>query len=90
MQLFVITLTIPWLILLNETPLYKSIRIGWAILVAIVALAWITERLSGKTNAFSTAIQNNASRAPWGILLLAITAILLYGIHWKKEKLQEI
>jgi len=90
MQLFVITLIIPWLILLSQSPLYKWIRISWAVLAIIAALAWITERLSGNVNFISTAIQNNASRAPWGILILAVTAILLYGIHWKKEKIQEI
>ncbi|TRX32079.1 HupE/UreJ family protein [Flavobacterium sp. ZT3R18] len=90
MQLFVIILTIPWLILLSQTPSYRWIRISWAILAAIAAFAWITERLSGNANTISTAIQNNISIAPWGILLLAVTAISLYGIHWKNEKLQEI
>jgi hypothetical protein len=90
MQLFVIILIIPWLILLSQTTLYKWIRISWAVLAVIAAMAWITERLSGNTNVISKAIQNNVSSAPWGILLLAVTAILFYGIHRKKEKLQDI
>jgi hypothetical protein len=59
-------------------------------LAIIASFAWITERLSGKPNSISILIQNNYQYAPWGILLLAVTAILLYGIHCKKEKLQEI
>jgi hypothetical protein len=90
MQLFVIILIIPWLILLSQTTLYKWIRISWAVLAVIAAMAWITERLSGNTNIISKAIQNNVSSAPWGILLLAVTAILFYGIHRKKDKLQDI
>jgi len=84
MQLFVVVLIIPWLILLSQTPVYKGVRIVWALLAGTASLAWILERVSEKPNKISILIQNNYEYAPWGILILAILALLIYCWQWNK------
>lgn len=74
MQLFIIALTVPWLILLSLTPVYKWIRIGGAGFAA-AAIALIAKRVSGAPNAVADFIQNNARYAHWAILALALTAL---------------
>lgn len=78
MQLFVIAITVPWLILLSLTPVYKRVRIIIAILAAIAALGWILERVSGTPNMIGSSIQQITPYAPLGILLLAFIAIPAY------------
>lgn len=78
-QLFVIALTVPWLILLSLTPFYRWVRMIVAMLAAIAALGWITERISGTPNIIGSSIQNITQDAPLGILLLALIAVLAYS-----------
>lgn len=47
MQLLIITLIVPWLILLSRWEVYKWIRITGAGLAAVAAVVWIWERSSG-------------------------------------------
>ena len=79
MQLFVIAITVPWLILFSPTPFYRWIRIGGATLAAAAAAAWIAERVFGKPNAVGIFVQNNSKNAHLGILVLALLALLAYG-----------
>lgn len=44
MQLFVVAVTIPWLILLARTRFYSPVRIGGAVFGALASLGWIIER----------------------------------------------
>ncbi|WP_205691200.1 HupE/UreJ family protein [Chitinophaga oryziterrae] len=76
MQLFVIAITVPWLILLSRTGTYPYIRIAGAILAAIAALAWIIQRVSDKTNFITDLVQQLMKYAPWMILLLGIASII--------------
>ncbi len=78
MQLFVIAVTVPWLILVSLTPFYKWVRLISAMLAAIAALGWITERISGAPNIIGSSIQNSTEYAPLGILLLALIAVPAY------------
>jgi hypothetical protein len=87
MQLFVVILIIPWLILLSQTPVYKWVRIVWALLAGITSLAWILERVSEKPNRISILIQSNYEYAPWGILILALFSLTIFGVnYWIKRK----
>jgi hypothetical protein len=47
MQLLIVTLTIPWLLLLSQTRFYTPFRIGGAVLAGIAAVVWAVERISG-------------------------------------------
>jgi hypothetical protein len=75
MQLFVVLITIPWLILLNQTPTYKYVRGGGAIISGIVAMAWIWERVTQMPNFVSAFVNKEAEQAPWAILILAVLAL---------------
>lgn len=83
MQLFIVLITLPWLILLSTTPYYKWIRIGGAIVAAIAAMAWITERSLGKANIITTSIVKGAAYDWWIVFAFAIISLLIYG--WQKR-----
>jgi len=78
MQLFVIGLTVPWLLLLSRTPAYSVVRIGGAVGAAAAALAWIVERTLLDTTPFSGAVARVAALAPWLLALLALGALYSY------------
>jgi len=84
MQLFVITLIVPWLIVLSRMPAYKWIRRTGAGLAAIAAVAWIVERSSGQPNIIAGAVQKSAQYAFPCILLLAAAALLSW--FWEKRR----
>lgn len=75
MQLAVILITVPWLMVLSRTSYYQGVRIGGAVLSAIAALAWITERASERVNPVSGLMQRVAPYAPWLIVALAVFAM---------------
>jgi len=82
MQLFVVLITIPWLILLSQTPVYKYVRVGGAVMSGIVAIAWIAERATETPNLVSAFVNKVAEQAHWAIVILAIlslASILLKG-----------
>jgi hypothetical protein len=76
MQLFVIAVTIPWLILLSPSPWYRWVRIGGALLAGIAAIAWMLERVTGSSNLISLPLSNLADKGIWVIGMIAIIAIL--------------
>lgn len=76
MQLFVVLITIPWLILLSQTLLYQYVRIGGAIISGIVAIAWILERVTQTPNFVSAFVNKIAEQAPWAIVILAVLALV--------------
>lgn len=78
MQLFVIAVTVPWLILLSLTPAYPSVRIGGALLAALAAVGWIVHRASGQSNAIERGMATVTEFAPAGILILALIAVPAY------------
>ena len=86
MQLFVIALTIPWLILLSLTPVYPWVRIVCASLAALAALGWVAERVTSTPNVIGGSSQNMTRYAPLGILILALLAIPAYLYCYFKAK----
>jgi len=75
MQLFVIAITVPWLILLSRTSLYKWFRIPAAVLAGIAALGWITQRISGDANFITDLLDEFTPYAGCLVLGLALTSI---------------
>lgn len=86
MQLFVVAITMPWLILLSLTPFYKAVRISSAMLAALAACGWMATRVSGAPNVIERAMEAVTQYSPLAILLLAIIAIPAYFYHSSKEK----
>jgi len=82
MQLFIIAITIPWLILLSKTDIYKWFRIAVATLAAIAASAWIMERSTAKENLITDFITSVYPYALWGVIALAVLSITAYIWHF--------
>lgn len=78
MQLFVIAVTVPWLILLSLTPVHPWIRTGGAALAAVAAIGWMGQRITGQSNAIERWMTAATDLAPLGIVLLAVIAIPAY------------
>lgn len=83
MQLFVIALTIPWLLLLSRTATYAAIRLLGAGGAAVAALAWMVERITGQTNPLTVQVDALASYAP---LLLIGLALLAGVLSWQQRQ----
>jgi hypothetical protein len=75
MQLLIILVTIPWLILLSRTHVYRFIRLTGAVFAAVAAVAWTTERVTGNANSWAAVIERIADYAPFLLLALALMAI---------------
>jgi hypothetical protein len=75
MQLFVLLMTMPWLILLSQTPAHPWVRVTGATLAGIAALGWIANRLSGQSNVIERLMTEVTAFAPAAILVLAAIAI---------------
>jgi len=88
MQLFVVLITIPWLILLSQTPIYKYIRIGGAIISGIIAIAWILERATQTPNFVSAFVNKATEQARWAILILAVLALVSVLLKRRVPRLQ--
>ena len=86
MQLFVVAITMPWLILLSFTPVYQVVRISSALLAALAALGWIATRVSGAPNVVERAMAAVTQYSPLVILFLALIAIPAYLYHASREK----
>lgn len=84
MQLFVIALTLPWLILMSRTRLYTGVRLAGAALAGVAALAWIIERISGEANPLTAFVEQIAEFAPY--LLAALAGAALLSVWWERQK----
>lgn len=78
MQIGVIGLCLPALILISQCPVNGKFRCVFATMVAIAALAWLVERISGESNLLTDAIAQGANYAPFFLLALTIVALFLY------------
>ena len=78
MQLLVIALTVPWLLLLSQTPAYPAVRVAGAGGAAVAALAWLLERTVLQTAPFSAGIARLLAFAPWLLAALALGALFTY------------
>lgn len=84
MQIGIIGLCLPALILISQCAVNGKFRNGFATLVAIAALAWLVERISGEPNFLTIAIAQGAKYAPFCLLVLTIVAIGQYYVEHKR------
>jgi hypothetical protein len=83
MQLFVIGLTVPWLLLLSRSPrAYAGLRLGGAAFAGVAALAWLAERLMGRPNAVTGLVERVADYAPGLLAGLALAALVSAWARW--------
>jgi hypothetical protein len=78
MQLFIIAITIPWLIILSRNNQYTVLRITGSLIAAVASIAWMAERITGKANIIASSVQSAAEYSKWLIVLLAIIAAASY------------
>lgn len=84
MQVFIIAITIPWLIVLSQNHRYTGLRVGGAIFAIVASLAWIAERITGQANPITIILQQASAGAKWMVLILAIAAFTSYVLTDKK------
>ncbi len=75
MQLFVIAVTVPWLLILSRSWLYQYVRIGGAIFAGIAAIGWMVQRYVNSGNILASAVEYVSKYAVWLVVALAIVAI---------------
>jgi hypothetical protein len=90
MQLFIIAITMPWLIVLSRNNAYTSLRIAGAVFAIIASVAWMIERISGQSNPVGSFIMNAAVYGKWIILLLAVLSLLSYFQFRKAKKTLQV
>lgn len=81
MQIFVVSITMPWLILLSCTSCYRIVRMSGAGFAVIASLAWIFERVSGTSTFISLAIEKFSDKAVYGIALLAVVSLVVHFLN---------
>jgi len=75
MQLVVVTLTMPWLILLARSDAYRVVRTGGALFGAVAASGWIAERALGLATPIPGIVEAVAAHATWIVVALALLAV---------------
>lgn len=83
MQLLVMGLTLPWLVLLARTSFYAPVRLTGAALAFLAALGWLGNRL-GWSNPLGQMADALSPYGPWGIALLALSALAATGFSKRK------
>ena len=78
MQLFVIAVTVPWLILLAQTKDYTPFRLMGASLAGIVAVAWMAERISLHANLVTDIATKGFALAPFILIALAVASLFAF------------
>jgi hypothetical protein len=82
MQLFVIAVTVPWLLLLARTPAYVSLRVGGALFGGAAALGWISERALKWSNPFEPLVSSLAHRGVFVVTALALASLVATIVGW--------
>ena len=79
MQIFVISLTIPWFIIMSQTHYFKPIRNIFSVLIGSAAIGLIVQRVTGSNNLFSTATDQLVYCSSWLIAGLCILSLITLG-----------
>lgn len=75
MQVFVLILTLPWIIILSKNNHLTGVRIGGAFFALIAAAAWAVERFSMESNFISSGIELILNHGKWLVLMLFCLAV---------------
>lgn len=78
MQIFVIAVTMPWLILISRTPHYSYIRIGGASFAIIASLNWLFERSFNTSTLVSSVVETLADYAVYLIGIFAVVSVIIH------------
>jgi hypothetical protein len=76
MQLGVVAATVPWLMLLSQTPIYSSVRVAGALFAGSAALGWISQRAFHWPNPVEPIVNSVAAHPFWCVAILATGAVL--------------
>ena len=77
-QLLVILVTMPWLLLLAQTPIYPPFRVAGACLTGVAALGWVAERALGWNNPVAPLVEQAAAHAVWAVAGLAVLSLIAF------------
>jgi hypothetical protein len=80
MQVFVISITIPWFIIMSRTNYFKPVKNVFAVLTGSAAIGLIVQRVTGGDNLFSTATDRLVSFSPWLIGGLCLLSLILLAL----------
>jgi HupE / UreJ protein len=83
MQLLIISVTIPWLILMSRTSFYQFFRVIGAIIGIFAACGWILERIQNKVNFATILIGKFTSHSL--LLLLGLIILAVFGYFMDKR-----
>lgn len=89
MQLYILLLTMPWLVILASNGHYHWLRTGGAALILIAALGWLCERVFSASNPVTSVITQLANGGKWLVLLLALSALVSFWITKLKLKKEQ-
>ena len=87
-QLFVVCVTMPWLLLLAQTRAYPLFRVLGACATGIAALGWMGERGFGWSNPVGVRVEQAAAHAIWiaaGLAMLSVDATFRERRHGTKR-----
>ena len=76
-QLFVVCVTMPWLLLLAQTRAYPLFRMLGASATGVAALGWMGERAFGWSNPVGVRVEQAAAHAVWIVTGLAVLSVAL-------------
>ena len=79
MQIFVLLVTMPWLLLLARTPAYPPFRVVAATASGIAALGWMAERALGWPNPIGFWVERVAAHAVFVVIGLALLSAGAYA-----------
>ena len=87
MQIFVLVLTIPWIVILSKNNHFRWIRIIGAILAIIISVAWMTESYTMKSNIVSSIIETASNQGKWLVLMLFLFAMVsAFRVRSERER----
>ena len=80
MQIAVIAVTIPWFIIMSQTPYFRIVKTIFASGVSLAAIGWILQRVTGSSNVVSEATDKLLLFSPWLILGLCLLSLTLFAL----------
>jgi hypothetical protein len=89
MQMGIVLITIPWLMLWSQTRWYTAMRVASAGIIGFVALAWMAERVFGKPNVITLAIERITPLTPVELMLMLVgVAALSLFVFWLDKRMK--